>query len=358
MKALPKLEQSIFGCLLGGALGDAVGLASEGLSRRRLEKIFGKVDSYHFFFGRGMASDDTEHALMTAQALIGSGGDVDEFRRLLAWKLRFWLLGLPAGIGLATLRSLIKLWFGVRKSGVFSAGNGPAMRSAILGVCYGGDEKHLERLVRVSTELTHTDPKAFAGACAISIAAHLASRHQAEELLGERLLERLASQPHFATEHAELLGLLKAAIESAKAGQETAQFADAIGLKQGVSGYMYHTVPVALQAWLRYPGNFRAAVEAVIACGGDTDSTAAIVGGVVGAGVGVDSFPAGWLAGYMEYPRSRNWILQVSERLATSVADGRPAKMLALSIPAVLMRNIFFLCVVLAHGLRRLLPPY
>ena len=41
---------------------------------------------------RGMVSDDTEHACMTAQALLASAGDPDLFARDLAWRLRLWLL--------------------------------------------------------------------------------------------------------------------------------------------------------------------------------------------------------------------------------------------------------------------------
>jgi hypothetical protein len=82
-----------------------------------------------------MISDDTEHTCMVSQCLIESGDDVDTFTRRFASRLRWWILALPAGVGKATARSCIKLWFGVRpsKSGGYSAGNGPAMRAAIFG---------------------------------------------------------------------------------------------------------------------------------------------------------------------------------------------------------------------------------
>ena len=58
-------------------------------------------------------------------------------------------MGLPAGIGLATLRSILKLWLFVpgRWRGVYSAGNGPAMRSALLGVCFAADEARIAALI-------------------------------------------------------------------------------------------------------------------------------------------------------------------------------------------------------------------
>src|SRR5579863_10369291 len=115
----------IAGVLLGTAVGDALGLPYEGLSPRRARRLFGPGPLRHrFFLGRGMISDDTEHTCMAGQALLRAPRDVDRFAKSLAWRFRFWLLGLPAGIGSATLRSITKLWLGIspRNSGVFSAG--------------------------------------------------------------------------------------------------------------------------------------------------------------------------------------------------------------------------------------------
>src|SRR5829696_7451472 len=131
-------EHSLTGCLTGTAVGDALGLPHEGLSPRRARRLYPDTDRYHFLFGRGMFSDDTEHACMTAQALLVSGGEPTRFVRSLAWRLRWWLLGCPLGIGRATLKACLKLWFGVPpdRSGVFTGGNGPCMRAPILGVKY------------------------------------------------------------------------------------------------------------------------------------------------------------------------------------------------------------------------------
>ncbi|HLV80345.1 MAG TPA: ADP-ribosylglycohydrolase family protein [Chthonomonadaceae bacterium] len=61
---------SVAGCLLGTAVGDAIGLSYEGLTPGRQRKLFPHVERYHLLFGRGMVSDDTEHTCMVAQALI------------------------------------------------------------------------------------------------------------------------------------------------------------------------------------------------------------------------------------------------------------------------------------------------
>jgi ADP-ribosyl-[dinitrogen reductase] hydrolase len=94
-------------------------------------------------------SDDTEHCCMIAEALIVSAGEPDRFLQSFAGRLRWWLFSFPPAMGLATLHALLKLWAGFPpdKSGVFFAGNGPAMRSAILGVCYGDDPRAIEQMM-------------------------------------------------------------------------------------------------------------------------------------------------------------------------------------------------------------------
>jgi ADP-ribosylglycohydrolase len=110
----------------------------EGLSARRQRRLF-PMPLRHRLIGRwGMVSDDTEHTFMLAQALLEAPRDAAAFQRNLARRLRWWLVCLPAGVGFATLRAIVKLWFGVapNRSGVYSAGNGPGMRSALLGVYF------------------------------------------------------------------------------------------------------------------------------------------------------------------------------------------------------------------------------
>jgi len=305
-----------------------------------------------------MVSDDTEHACMVAQALLVSGGDVEAFRRSLARQLRGWLLGFPAAVGYATLRAILRLWFGYSspRSGVFSAGNGPAMRSPILGVCYGHDLQRLRALVTASTRITHTDPKAEYGALAVALAAHLAAKRPDKDVAPEEYLRLL--QGVLPAEAQAFLGLIGRVVEGVAVGRTTDSFTEALGLGGGVSGYMYHTVPVVLHAWLTHQHDYRSAIIDVVRCGGDTDTTAAVVGGIIGARVGKAGIPAEWLARLWEWPRTVRWMEELGRRVAQAVADGRGREALALPRSGVLLRNIFFLLVVLGHGFRRVLPPY
>lgn len=349
--------EAILGCIIGTAIGDALGLPYEGLSPNRAKRLFKSRDRYHFLFHHGMVSDDTEHTCMVVQALIISGGNVDRFAKELARRLRYWLLGLPAGIGFATLRSILKLWVGFppNKSGVFSAGNGPAMRSAIIGVCYGEDESKLKELVKASTIITHADPKAYWGALAVALAAHEnCSSHQVDSI---KYYHRLANI--LATENAEaFLSLIKRAVDSVAQGKSTRDFANSLDLNKGISGYIYHTVPAVIHAWLLNPNNFKNAVMEIIECGGDTDTTAAILGGIVGAGVGQEGIPQAWINGLWEWPRNIRWMKHLGQQLQDTVQSEKPATPASLPWAGVLLRNLLFTLIILLHAFRRLLPSF
>lgn len=348
---------AVVGCILGTAVGDALGLACEGLSRNRQERWFPSLDGYHLLFGKGLCSDDTEHTCMIAQSIIVSGGEEESFARDFAWRLRWWLVGLPAGIGLATLRSIMKLWLFVPGDwrGVYSAGNGPAMRSALLGVCFADDEARLVGFNRIAARLTHTDPKAECGALAIALAARCSMRGQTFDVFLTDLAR--LTMAHGAA-GAELVDLAAQANTSAGAGESTEIFAQSLNCAKGVSGYMYHSVPAVLHAWFSHPRDYAQAVTAIIRCGGDTDTTAAMLGAIVGAGVGRKGIPQKWLDDLIEWPRTVSWMEALALKAARAALSGEPGTAQHLSIAGLALRNAGFMVLVLAHGLRRLLPPY
>jgi ADP-ribosyl-[dinitrogen reductase] hydrolase len=349
-------EDAILGCLLGTAVGDAVGLCAEGLSPRRQRLLFPDLVGPRFLFGRGLCSDDTEHACLTAQALLTSAGGANRFGRDLAWRLRWWLLGLPAGLGRATLRAGLRLWLGWpwERSGVWSAGNGPAMRAPLLGVCYGHDSARLRELVHISTRLTHTDPRAEQGALLTAGAAWLAT--QPAPVTPDAFRAWVAE--HAGPLDDGLWTLTEDALKSASAGEPTEELARRQGWKRGVSGFMNHTTAAVLHAWQRHPEDVRAAVLAVVRCGGDADTTAAIVGGIVGARTGRAGVPADWLGRLIEWPRTVRWMEELGRRLAAVVRSGQPGKRLWVNPVAIAARNAVFLVLVLGHAVRRALPPY
>jgi ADP-ribosyl-[dinitrogen reductase] hydrolase len=270
--------------------------------------------------------------------------------------MRWWLLSIPAGIGLATQKATLKLCCGVspHRSGVFSAGNGPAMRAPILGAAII-DIDTLREFVRISTTMTHTDPKAWHGAWAVALAARIAASGQS--VSADHFLHELRTT--LSDEHdVSLLPLIEQTVDSVSRNDSTQDFADQLGLQRGVTGFVNHTVPVVLHAWLSFPDDHRAAITSLIRCGGDTDTTAAIAGGIIGCRVGQHGLPSDLVNGLRDWPRTVPWMQQLASTLADCCENEGPAKPPRLSSSKVLVRNVAFAALVLAHGFRRLLPPY
>jgi ADP-ribosylglycohydrolase len=288
---------------------------------------------------------------MVAQSLLVAPNNPQQFQAALASKLRWWLAALPAGVGLATARSILKLWLGFppNHSGVASAGNGPAMRSAVIGVFFSQDAARRLKYVESSTRLTHTDPRAFIGALAVvEMSAWGCSTHDSSPIAVLRNLSPLS-------EWQNLVGHIEIALAEHISVQD---FADRLGLLNGVTGYVFHTVPVAIYAWLRHRGDFRGAIEAALNCGGDTDTVGAITGALAGADLGADLIPNNLKAGIVEWPRSVQWLYRLAEKLEQQLKSEYPLGDLPLFWPALPVRNLWFLGIVLTHGFFRLIPRF
>jgi ADP-ribosylglycohydrolase len=263
-----------------------------------------------------MPSDDTLMAAVTLQALYGSGGDERKFAFELARRLRRWFWTIPPGIGLATIKASLRLSVGLSpfRSGVPAQGNGPAVRAVVLGCAVADDPIKMEVLINASTRITHTHPVAIEGALIAGEAAALVVK-------GFR---------------AELPKLLKEAHPGWRWDQG---YPD-----DGPTGYMVYTINAAIQCCEMHPGNPSKGIEAAIGLGGDTDSVAAVVGGILGA-AGQTIWPVEW----------QRWIGWPNASNIAAIAHGRELKLPAFRLH---VQNALCLLVILPHIIRRMLPPY
>lgn len=352
------LNDKFRGMILGTAVGDALGLPAEGLSRQRAHKFFSKQWQHRFLINRGMISDDTEHTVFVAQSLLVHPNSPEYFAKRLSWCLRWWLLSLPAGVGFATLKAIIRLWIGFSpdRSGVYSAGNGPAMRSAPIGAFFAFSDKWMDTYLNISTRMTHTDPKALIGAKAV---AYLAAWMVREKRVNDPTLEDIVDILKLAgTDDKEWGAILNKIITACEQDLSVEKFAESLGLVKGVTGYIYHTVPVAVYAWLKHYGDFEKTIESVLNCGGDTDTSGAIAGALAGASVGERGIPEKWINGIFEWPRGIKFLRRLADRLSECSQHLKENKPIRYFWPGLVFRNGVFLVLVLLHGLRRLAPPY
>ena len=87
----------------------------------------------------------------------------------------------------------------------------------------------------------------------------------------------------------------------------------------------------------------------MIRCGGDTDTTAAIVGAIIGTGVGRDGIPEDWVAGLWEWPRSVAWMERLAVATCHAIESGAPVRPPRVFPSVSLARNMVFLSVVGTH---------
>jgi ADP-ribosylglycohydrolase len=337
-------EDRLVGTLLGVALGDALGLPCEGMSARAIERRFGRVERFRLLGSTGFVSDDTEQSALVAQSLLRGAGDPLRVAAAFRRSLVGWFFRLPFGIGLATVRACLRACVGLRRTGVRSAGNGAAMRAAIVGT-FLRDAGVRQAQGRALAEVTHTDPRAVEGALFVAEVASAASSGSADSRLAIfDEAARVVVEP-------SLLAALGKARSLAERGAATAEAAAGLG----TTGFVIHTVPFAAFVFLRRGGEPLDAIAEAISAGGDTDTIAAIVGGWVGALHGAAALPQELVAKIQDGPFGPSHLRALGEALA-HVAAGGAAEIPRYSVLGALLRNLLLYPVVIAHGLRRLVP--
>lgn len=267
--------------LLGGAIGDALGMPFEKkmYNDPLLLNWDGKsfLSCEHHKLQAGQFTDDSQMQQMVAESLLFNNGfnPDDLSSRYVDWITS----GRARGYGSTTLLAINNLINGKHwsESGVpGSYGNGTAMRSAPFGVYYRNDIYSLINICKIDSAITHASEEAEAGSIAIALATAYAVNNDMEDIL-EKISERLPN-----SRVKTLVSSLDALISNAKISPQ--QALRILGTKANVK----ETVPAALYCFLKF-NNYYDAVLAAIKAGGDTDTTASIVGALFGAKLGMKS---------------------------------------------------------------------
>lgn len=270
------------GCLVGVAVGDALGMPVEGLSKEQIRERYGvlreMVDGYR---PAGNITDDTMQTLCLAESIAELGGfnPDDAARRLLEWYRTD-----PFGIGNHTMQVMMRVDRGMswreaveeveRTNAPWTAGNGSLMRCSPIALRYCRDISNLLEFSRESSALTHANPL-----CRDSCAFFNAVLSRV--LLGWEKKDALS----FAMEvlaHASYEVLERVQDMPYKSRDEVP-----------TSGFVLDTLECALWAWWHHD-DFEGALVTVVNLGGDTDTNAAVAGALLGAQYGLDAIPQRW----------------------------------------------------------------
>jgi ADP-ribosylglycohydrolase len=232
-------------------------------------------------------------ALSVVEVLLETGGiDTGRLARAFARRYESWR-GYGAGMHalLNRLRSGEE-WetarFAVFRDGSF--GNGSAMRVAPLGAFLSDrpDAEVVEQASR-SAIVTHAHPEGAAGAVAVALAAAHAARSRGRPAPdAARVLDAVRTALPAGSVVAQ-------GLESARALPPDTDLGRAVALLgNGSRVSCADTVPLALWIATAHLDDYRSAVETAVAAGGDTDTMAAIVGGIVAARVSASAIPTEW----------------------------------------------------------------
>jgi len=247
--------------LEGIAAGDALGFPYEGIKPKKIR--------WGFFGSWGITSDDTQLAHIAYLALKQCGNDPERFASILVRKFSFWFICLPPTLGLATLRACLKMLLGLdpKNCGVSSSGNGPLPRAIVLGWELA---KHpdFDRYIELSTIITHRGYEALVASQAL---ARLTAYLKVNGYPGREdviiLLRGLDDSQDW-----------KKLISSIEHSHSLSELMQRTGQSCGIGGFSYHTFAVAMWLFLNKP--YRDGMLLCVYAGGDTDSAAALLGGL------------------------------------------------------------------------------
>jgi ADP-ribosylglycohydrolase len=326
----PTKQSRVIGCLVGGAVGDALGAPVEFLGLPQIHSTFGPagITGYEPAYGRrGAITDDTQMMLFTAEGLIRSGKRIADVpasihRAYLRWLhtqgepqpkdlIDGWLveqrvLHNSRSPGITTLGALRLGQMGTVDSPLNdSKGCGAVTRAGPLGVT-GGDAFDLGMR---AAAITHGHPTAQlgAGAFAALIAALIdgASFQSAVDAVRQRLSQHKASR--------ELLIAIDAAQELARSDPEAAL--DRLGTGWVAEEALAISIYCALTA-----SDFPSGVLRAVNHGGESNSTGVLTGSILGAMLGRDAISPDWVAGL----EARALIEQVGADLVAHFVDNTP----------------------------------
>ena len=324
------IEDRFRGCLLGGALGDALGYPVEFMTTEQIAQAYGKNGITELPVSRedGVAlfSDDTQMTLFTAEGIIwadalGAKNEISSYTTYVFYSYQRWLY---TQIGIIASREYSDI---LKRDGQFSSvllrekelfeqrapgstcisalkeasghnygrminkindskGCGGVMRVAPAGLYFCRDSERAFRMAAEFAAITHTHPTGYLAAGALgAIIAELINGADIEEAVDISLY---------------ILKSYDSCMETCRALDNARQL-DAADVppvesvrRLGKGWVAEEALAIAVYCALCHSGNAGNALRLAVNHDGDSDSTGAICGNIMGAHLGTEAFPRKW----------------------------------------------------------------
>ncbi len=331
------------GCLIGGAAGDALGYAVEFMREKAIFRRYGRqgITEYALTDGKALVSDDTQMTLFTANGLLlgaargmtlGAGGPDPSciglcYRDWLttqeskyppkkkpgyAWLGNLPELYSPRAPGTTCLSALHSGESGSTEKPINnSEGCGGVMRVAPIGLYFndrGHDIREICRLGAETAALTHGNPLGWMPAAALAHMIHEIAQDNGTIL--DAALHALDAVDGIWPESRErkyFTDLIEKAIDLAAEDMKDIEAIHRLG-----EGWVAEeTLAIAVYCAIKYSGDPDRALIAAVNHNGDSDSTGAVTGNIIGAQVGASGIPEK----YTENLELRDLIIEIADDL-------------------------------------------
>lgn len=345
------------GCLLGGALGDALGAAVEFDSLDAVRQAYGAAGITGFapaYGRRGAITDDTQMTLFTVDGLIRAhvrrdtgawhpptdlhaayrrwaatqrDWGPDERREEDGWLARQEWLYARRAPGNACLTGLGDDRMGTveQPKNPGSKGCGTVMRSAPFGLLVGWEPQLVFQLAVECGAQTHGHPTGYLAAGAFAVMVHALARGDSLDHAVQKALAQLAARQG----HEETSEALKRALGAVRQGMPTPERVEALGEGWTAEEALAIGVYCALVA-----EDVRHGLLLAVNHGGDSDSTGSVCGNLLGAVHGETALPPGWVAEL----EGRATILELADDFAMEMTQGPALHAPGAAAPAWLAR--------------------
>lgn len=323
------LQDRIRGSLIGGAIGDALGYPVEFIySFEKIQERYGergitRLDTrLHWLeevgeVGKAVVSDDTQMTLFTANGLLnakrlGMSGTVGICRAYIEWYMtqkghksskfnECWISSVPAlnvrrAPGNTCMSALDSIYRGKEPMNN-SKGCGGVMRVAPIPLYAAVNERirieDADRLAGDAAEITHQHPLGFIPAALMSHVIYRLSldtkptQESMKAYIREAIVEMHDLYKAYPDDVTQMSELAERAISAVDNGQTDLENIGQLG--EGWTGD--EALAIALYCALKHFDSFEEAMIAAVNHGGDSDSTGAVTGNILGAAIGYEVIP-------------------------------------------------------------------
>ncbi len=301
-----------YGCLVGSAIGDAMGMPASFMSPQKIQRIYTRITGFlppdkeqlaHAGLAKGEFTDDTEESLIIAEVLIEAGKfDQSLFiQKMKKWAIEKKMLESTI-IGPSTRRFLNAIVNGEDYSVAGQQGdtNGGAMRVAPIGIFYHGRISQAIENAIDSARPSHGSKPGLASTAAIAaaIAVSVEGNGTVKDVMAAAIVGAEAGEREgYDIPAPSVAARIRLAAKLVDENRDKCLDEISYILYQHIGAGMksYESIPLSLGIFYAAEGDYQTGLLATINIGDDADTNGAITGGLCGAFCGSEKIDPSWV---------------------------------------------------------------